>query len=321
MNTILSVENALSWSWGLTLHQIIDRLKDFRFVRIMGQRPIDLIHPCKSCGEKNTTKISAVPVADGLVDYFDLTMLQNVCSLRLVKDKKKVVCRSGGMVVDEENKSGRYDEQLKGVAAVIATNEQLFEIGKNANDNTFLIPNGVDLEIFKPGKPNPNRVFTAGFAGNIWGMGLHYKGYKYWVEATIGLLGEIKTKQLLHAHSQIAHDLMPKEFYQQIDCLVLPSLGEGCSNVVTEALACGVPVLTTKVGFHGEKLKDRFNCLFIERNSKDIADKIMLLKNNLALRIDLANNGRRFAEEFHDINKIAQEYDRVFKMVLNNNKN
>ena len=109
---------------------------------------------------------------------------------------------------------------------------------------------------------------------------------------------------------------MPSGFYHQIECLILPTIGEGCSNVVMEALACGVPVLITKVGYHGEMLEDKKNCIFIERDANDIEKKVMMLKNDPALRISLAENGRVFAEKHHDITEIAKEYDRIFKLVL-----
>ena len=35
----------------------------------------------------------------------------------------------------------------------------------------------------------------------------------------------------------------PRLYYQSMDLLVVPSLSEGLSNVVLEAMSCGVPVL------------------------------------------------------------------------------
>jgi len=225
-------------------------------------------------------------------------------------------------MVDKKNLGTRYDAELKKVGAIIATNQQLYEIGKRVNPNTFLIPNGTDLSRFKPADPNLNfkRQFTVGFCGNTWGQGLDYKGYQFYVQATIRIYGEVEGKKLLHAYKKIKHENMPEKFYHLIDCLVLPSRGEGCSNIIVEALACGVPVLCTKVGYHGEMLQDRKTCLFIERDVQNIMDRIMELKNNPALRIELSENGRKFAEEHHDIKKIAIEYNRIFKMILTKNK-
>lgn len=39
-----------------------------------------------------------------------------------------------------------------------------------------------------------------------------------------------------------------KEFYQNIDCLVIPSFTEGLPYVMLEAMACGIPIIGTSVG-------------------------------------------------------------------------
>ena len=296
MNTILSVENTLNWSWSFTLKSIMKQMYNYKFIRVM--------------------RIPGCHIADDLVKFFDITLLQNLDTIHLVRDKKKVISRIGGLFVNRENPEERYDKELKQVAGIIATNCQLYNIGKRVNKNTFLIPNGVDLGKFKPAERKEDRPFTVGFAGNIWGRGLEYKGWTFYTQVTARLFGEIEEIHCLFNHNQIAHSKMPKEFYHKIDCLILPSKGEGCSNVTVEALACGVPVLLTKVGYHGEMLTDRKNCLFIKRDSKDIEDKIRELISNVSLREKIANNGRKFAEKYHDIKQIAKQYDRVFKEIL-----
>lgn len=216
----------------------------------------------------------------------------------------------------------RYAKDFERVAHIVATNRQLYEIAKTANSNCTIIPNGVDLDFFKPPTPNPNfdRKFMIGFAGNIWGGGADYKGWMYYVKAATRLtIDGVEQRHLLHNSNQIPNAHMPEKFYHLIDALILPSRNEGCSNVVTEALACGVPCLLTRVGFHGEMLKDEKNCLFIERDEDSIIEAVRRLLKDPDLRTRLAVNGRKFAEEHHDVRNVAAEYDRIFQSILARN--
>jgi sugar transferase (PEP-CTERM/EpsH1 system associated) len=48
------------------------------------------------------------------------------------------------------------------------------------------------------------------------------------------------------------------EVLRQLDCFVLPSLGEGISNTILEAMAAGVPVVATAVGGNAELVSDGY---------------------------------------------------------------
>jgi len=305
MTSVLSIENAFGWSWGIVFKHLRRLLGEkYKVVRIFR----------KIKKEINPELLQAYP----------LVLAQNIDNISLINvGREKVILRIGGMVIDNLNKGSRYDSQLAQVGAVIATNQQLFDIADRVNTNTHLIPNGVDLDIFKPPDIREKRIFTVGFAGNIWGMGGNYKGWQFYVGVTLSLYGQVKKLECLHngpkGQHQLRHEDMVEGFYHKIDCLILPSKGEGCSNVVGEALACGVPVLLTKVGYHGEMLKDGEECVFIERNVQDIYDKVLLLKNNPELWQKLSVNGRKFVEKNQDIKVVAKKYDEVFQSVLNKN--
>ncbi|MCI0533351.1 glycosyltransferase [bacterium] len=69
-------------------------------------------------------------------------------------------------------------------------------------------------------------------------------------------------------------------------------------NKLFEAIACGKPVITARTKASLELFTDRENILFCERgDGKDLAEKILLLKNDPALRDKIAENAYRLFKE------------------------
>lgn len=313
---VLSVENwepNRSWSWGIVINRLVENMPDYEFTRIRRG-----MFECRNprCKEK-----FAQPLDIELIEDYDIIFPQNADTIAIIPNHEKVIARIGGL--DMRNPATqRYAKDFAKVAHIIATNKQLYDIALPANENCTVIPNGVNLDLFKPDiDQEPRPGFMVGFAGNIQGGGADYKGYQYFVEACARLAVDgVQYRYLLHMVNQVAHDEMPSKFYHLIDALILPSRGEGCSNVVSEALSCGVPVLTTKVGYHGEMLEHEKNCLFIERDAHSIVDNVRRLLTEPDLRSRLAVNGRKFAEQYHDVKVIAGQYDEIFKKVLERRK-
>lgn len=78
--------------------------------------------------------------------------------------------------------------------------------------------------------------------------------------------------------------------YCEADVFVFPSHDEGFPRVLYEAMAFGVPIVTTFVGSISGVMRDRHNCLRVEtKNARDIADKVELLSRDPQLRIQIAN--------------------------------
>ena len=67
--------------------------------------------------------------------------------------------------------------------------------------------------------------------------------------------------------------------YNAADCVVAPSSYEACSFVVLEALACGVPLISTRVGWMRDLLRAHpaYEVLCVERDQAQIADRLMRL--------------------------------------------
>jgi glycosyltransferase involved in cell wall biosynthesis len=78
-----------------------------------------------------------------------------------------------------------------------------------------------------------------------------------------------------------------------------------------EALACGVPVVCTKVGFHGENLEDRKNVLFVKRISEEVMNAIHLLYTNQYVYNEIKESGISFARSHHNLDITSKQFEVV----------
>ena len=101
-----------------------------------------------------------------------------------------------------------------------------------------------------------------------------------------------------------------RELYVRSDVMCLPSLREGCSNVIAEAMACGLPVLASRVGDNARLVEDGLNgFLFDPLSVKEIAGAIVRFsKLTVAERRAQGKEGRKMAEELLSVDTLADRY-------------
>ncbi len=104
-------------------------------------------------------------------------------------------------------------------------------------------------------------------------------------------------------HSQILRFYREKE----VDCVVLPSLHEGLPNCLIEAMSFGIPVVGTSVAGTPELLRNGAGILVPPRDTGAIADALLLLANDLALRQQIGTSGRRRIEDEYDVHRVSTE--------------
>jgi len=115
--------------------------------------------------------------------------------------------------------------------------------------------------------------------------------------------------------------LIPEEktipYYINSTLLVLPTHHEeGFSMVIFQAVAAGLPIITTKIRAAADYLKEPDNCLWVEpRNSKMIAQKIIYLLERPELCDFMSSNNRELAKQF-SADKIAKEYLEIYRKLL-----
>lgn len=96
--------------------------------------------------------------------------------------------------------------------------------------------------------------------------------------------------------------------YSAADCVLFPSLYEACSFVVLEALACGVPLLTTRVGWMPTLLRavPEYEALCVEPTLEDIADRLRALAE--LDTAPLTTTARAFVEEHNSLARYAEHW-------------
>ena len=153
---------------------------------------------------------------------------------------------------------------------------------------------GVDLGLFKPSNLERFvgmgvRPIVIGWAGNSkWASELpDIKGFNTILMPAIELLREqgvpVETRFADRQTGFIAHADMPA-YYNAIDLYVCPSLIEGTPNPVLEAMACGVPVISTDVGIVPEVFGEQQQAMIVaERTPQAIAAAIRKMHEDRSL--------------------------------------
>lgn len=104
------------------------------------------------------------------------------------------------------------------------------------------------------------------------------------------------------------------------DVFVLPTEAEGCCNAIIEALACGLPVISSNKSFNNEILNDECSIRIDEQNEQEILNAIELLKNDSNLRKRMSLEASIMAETL-TIDKRAKKIKAYLKSSMKETNN
>jgi sugar transferase (PEP-CTERM/EpsH1 system associated) len=100
---------------------------------------------------------------------------------------------------------------------------------------------------------------------------------------------------------------------QGIDCFVLPSLAEGVSNTILEAMACGLPVIATQVGANSELVEDGITGRLVPAgDSEALARDIIAYFDDPAMAKRHGRAGRHRAEQSFSLELMVEHYHRLY---------
>ena len=108
-----------------------------------------------------------------------------------------------------------------------------------------------------------------------------------------------------------ARDDVP-ELLKYFDVFVLPSLSEGLSLTLIEAMASGKPVVATDVGGNPEVVSDNETGLLCPPGRPDaMADRLGQVLDRADLRLRMGQRGAARAESLFSLGKMAEQYERI----------
>ncbi|OTG71007.1 hypothetical protein B9T26_12940 [Acinetobacter sp. ANC 4169] len=202
--------------------------------------------------------------------------------------------------------------------------EQHQNFGLN-NTNSQVIANGVSLDKFQP-NPELHEPCVIGFAGRYHTA----KGYPYLFE-TMGLLKdkniifkiagsgaslnhpEVKALfeqyQLDEKKVQLLDQIfdMPA-FYQSMDAFLMTSITEGFPNVLVEAMASGLPCISTDVG-DAKYIVQELGSIVPPRDADALAKAIMdYVDLSPSQKLELKQLTRQRVEQNFSIEYVSQQY-------------
>lgn len=113
-----------------------------------------------------------------------------------------------------------------------------------------------------------------------------------------------------------ARDDVP-DVMRGLDCFVLPSLAEGISNTILEAMACGLPVLATRVGASAELLVDgQTGVLVPAGDAAALCAGVMRLAGDTKAARAMGRAGRQRIEQRFSLPAMVAAYESVYERVL-----
>ncbi len=102
-----------------------------------------------------------------------------------------------------------------------------------------------------------------------------------------------------------------------LDCFVLPSLAEGVSNTILEAMASGLPVLATDVGGNGELIEaEKTGILVPAGNVEALAEKIVALAQHRDRAKAMGCTGRLAVEQNFSLTAMVRQYQSLYDKCL-----
>lgn len=228
---------------------------------------------------------------------------------------------------------------MKNADSVIALTEDMKQTMWSIYDRDIVvIPNGVELKEYT----NETSVKVINDAGKrILFVGrLHQvKGVRYLLQAMkivhkkmhdvqlilVGdgeerehlefLTADLAIKECVEFAGKVPHEKV-QVYMNQAEVFVLPSLSEGFPVTIIEAMACGLPIVATRVRGVSEIIEDGINGYLVDpKDPVQIARALLKILDNEYLRKEMSSNNREEAKKY-SWDEIAVKLEKTYQNTL-----
>lgn len=212
-----------------------------------------------------------------------------------------------------------FKEYVSGVVCVSSKNKlESIQLGLTTEEKCGVFPNAVNTDLFyKRDRETCRKIL--GFPINVFiiiyvGWFDERKGARRVSEAinSVGnvysiFIGKGKMEPECDGilfKGTLPHNQIPL-YLSAADCFILPTRAEGCCNAIIEAMACGLPVISSNLSFNWDVLDNHNSILVDPNNIAELANAISALRENSSLRLSLSEGALNTAEQL-SINKRAE---------------
>ncbi len=223
------------------------------------------------------------------------------------------------------------------------TRRGLVERDGLAASKVSAFPIGIDVAHFRPGTPERDLREELGLPAAEVLVGLisylrSYKGHEYYIDAAARVAarrkgvtfvisgrgpeeGRLRARIAEQGVEQRVRMLGYREdllnVFHSLDLFVIPSVeGDTIPQVLMQALAVGLPVVSTTVGSIPDVVRNGETGYVVPpRDAAALADRIRDLVDNPALRSRMGEAGRALVDRSYSLDRMLDELERIYQRV------
>jgi glycosyltransferase involved in cell wall biosynthesis len=226
----------------------------------------------------------------------------------------------------------KYEQVMKSynLSLVCSVEDKEYLQAKHGIKNIELLPNGVDLDTFKAGNHDYSHNHTLLFTGNMdYAPNVDAVGYfvidilplirQKYPEVKFIIAGQrpIPKVQALASDNVIITGFIKDlaAVYNSASVVVAPlRFGAGTQNKVLEAMAMGVPVVCSNVGFKGLGI-DSGDGAIMQTDPRKFADTVIQLLDSADVRRDVGTKGVHVMQSSFGWDSVARQLEQYMVQI------